>query len=217
MKIAIMQPNFIPWLGYFELMRDVDQFILLDDVQYSKNTWHNRNNLMLKDFSIFTWSLPISNLSSSSTFNKIYVNRAAINFKKLHKLFHQNFSDSKNYYLIEQIISYIQQDNLTFAQLNHIILQLLKDCLNIKTEILMASDLNVDGSRSQRIINICDKLGATRYLATKGAQNYMEKDDFKKLFSGEIEYFRFSCDYSQKKTNSRQINLSALNYLLDFP
>ena len=91
----------------------------------------------------------------------------------------------------------------------------MKDCLNITTKIVKASELDVTGLRSQRVSNICNKLGATSYLANKGAQEYMEKDDFRKLFSGEIEYFRFSCDYSFKKTKSEGINLSALNYLLD--
>lgn len=216
MKIAIMQPNFIPWLGYFELMRLADQFVLLDDVQYSKNTWHNRNNLMLKDNSVFCWALPLSNISTSSTFNGLYVNQSALNFKKLRKLFHQNFAESKNYHLLEEIMNYIQKDELTFAGVNEAILLLIKDCFNITTEIVKASDLNVRGLRSQRIINICKKLGATSYLATKGAQEYMEKDDFKNLFSGEIEYFQYSCEYSLKKTKSEQIKLSALNYLLDF-
>ena len=75
--------------------------------------------------------------------------------------------------------------------------------------------MNVHGLRSQRIIKICDKLRATTYLATKGAQDYMEQDYFK-IFSGGIEYFQYSCDYSLQKTKSDQINLSALNYLLDF-
>ena len=211
-----MQPNFIPWLGYFELMRLADQFVLLDDAQYSKNTWHNRNNLMLKDNSVFCWALPLSNIRSSSTFNGLYVNQSAINFKKLRKLFYQNFAGSKNYYLLEEIINYIQKDELTFAGLNEAILLLIKDCFNITTKIVKASDLNVSGQRSQRIINICKKLGASSYLATKGAQEYMEKDDFKNLFSGKIEYFQYTCGYSLKKTKSEQIKLSALDYLLDF-
>ena len=64
MKIAIMQPNFIPWLGFFEPMRAVDTFVLPDDVEFSKNTWHNRNRLLLKDGSVFTWTVPIKGLKT---------------------------------------------------------------------------------------------------------------------------------------------------------
>ena len=49
MKYAIMQPNFLPWAGYFNLLKKVDEFIFFDDVQFSKNSWNNRNLILLKN------------------------------------------------------------------------------------------------------------------------------------------------------------------------
>ena len=214
MKIAIMQPNFIPWLGFFELMRAVDTFVLLDDVEFSKNTWHNRNRLLLKDGSVFTWTVPIKGLKNSSTFNNLYINQKAINFRKLMNLFEQNFGHSSNFTILGEILEFIKIEELKFSEVNELILKRMMKFLDLNTEIVISSCLGVTGKRSERILNILKELEASVYVANQNASDYMLVDDFENKFHGDVELLVINV-ITHEKLNNPEIKLSALNYILD--
>ena len=103
-KVCILQPNFIPWMGYFELIKSSDICIIYDTAQYSKNTFHNRNNLRLKSGDIFSWSLPLRKYKLGSNFNEIFVEYSPKDLKKLKSLILQNYSKSKYFYIFEELL-----------------------------------------------------------------------------------------------------------------
>jgi len=89
MRVSIMQPNFIPWMGYFKLIENSDIFIFLDNVEYSKNSWHNRNRLLLSDGSIYTWTLPIRASNSKQYFNETFIEQKSLKLKKINNLIYE--------------------------------------------------------------------------------------------------------------------------------
>ena len=97
MKCAIMQPTFFPWSGYFSLINEVDKFIFLDDAQFSKGSWHNRNKIFLAN-KVSWLTLPIKKKDLSTSINKIEIidknvlrNRINIQIKEAYK-YHKYFS-----------------------------------------------------------------------------------------------------------------------------
>lgn len=215
MRAAIMQPNFIPWMGYFKLIEYCDLFIFLDDVEYSKNTWHNRNNLLLRDGSIYLWTLPVTVTSNSTKLNETFVNLKSLKIQKLKSLLVQNYKKSENYEMIECILSVIQDNNIPLSVVNETIIKHMMQYLGIETPTLKSSDLMVQGVRSEKLIRLLDHTGAKTYVSVMGAQSYMELDNFSNDFNGEVEFFKYSCKYSLCKLGHSEHNLSALNLILD--
>jgi len=215
MRVAIMQPNFIPWLGYFKLMENVDLFIFLDDAEYSKNTWHNRNRLLLKDNTTYTLTLPLSSYKINSKFNEIYLNHNAFNFRKFTRLINQNFKNKNNYEIFAKIFEILSEKNQPLSELNIQIIHLMMDYLGIVTDTEKASNLELVGKRSERILKILKSVNATTYVSVDGAKHYMEMDGFYDAFEYRVEFFQYSCNYSLERTRNADIKLSALNYILD--
>ena len=217
MKIAIMQPNFIPWRGFFELAKSVDKFVFLDNVQFSKNSWHNRNRLLLKDGSVFTWTLPLENHKLTCDFRMINVNKQAIKIKKIENLFQQNFSKSKNYFVLEKILGVIKNTEFTtLAEINTQILTIIFKHFNILTKVYNGSEMGLKSyDRTERILEICYLLGGKEYITTVGAANYLSEDRFEERFGGRLTFMDYTCEYSYEKTGVRGMNLSALSFVLD--
>lgn len=215
MRVAIMQPNFIPWMGYFKLIETSDLFIFLDDVEYSKNTWHNRNNLLLNDGSIYLWTLPIRASSSKQNFNNIFIDQNSLRINKLKNLLRQNFKKSANFDIFERVLDIVEDQSLPLSIVNENIINLMSTYLGITTNTQRASEVLSEGMRSEKILGLLKEVGASTYIAVDGAKSYMMEDGFEEFFPGEIEFFKFSCEYSRQKLDGRQDNLSALNYILD--
>ncbi len=215
MRVAIMQPNFVPWLGYFKLIETSDLFIFLDNVEYSKNTWHNRNNLLLSDGSIYLWTLPIRASCSKQNFNNIFVDQNSLRINKLKNLLSQNFKKSVNFDIFDKLLDIVTDSTLPLSMVNENIINIMSTYLGITTNTLRASEILSEGSRSEKILGLLEEVGASTYIAVDGAKSYMMEDGFEEFFPGKIEFFKFSCEYSRQKLDERQDNLSALNYILD--
>ena len=215
MRVAIMQPNFVPWLGYFKLIETSDLFIFLDNVEYSKNTWHNRNNLLLSDGSIYLWTLPIRASCSKQNFNNIFVDQNSLRINKLKNLLSQNFKKSVNVDIFDKLLDIVTDSTLPLSMVNENIINIMSTYLGITTNTLRASEILSEGSRSEKILGLLEEVGASTYIAVDGAKSYMMEDGFEEFFPGKIEFFKFSCEYSRQKLDERQDNLSALNYILD--
>ena len=187
MRVAIMQPNFIPWMGYFKLIETSDLFIFLDDVEYSKNTWHNRNNLLLSDRSIYLWTLPIRASSSKQNFNNIFIDQNSLRINKLKNLLSQNFKKSANFDIFEKILDIIADQSLPLSIVNENIIKLMSIYLGITTNTQRASEVLSEGMRSEKILGLLKEVGASTYIAVDGAKSYMMEDDFEEFLNRKRE------------------------------
>ncbi|OUR90536.1 hypothetical protein A9Q81_18790 [Gammaproteobacteria bacterium 42_54_T18] len=181
MKLAIMQPYFIPYIGYFQLINAVDQFIIYDDIQYTKKGWVNRNRVLVNHKDAYI-TLPLKKDSDYADIrdrclaeswglerDKI-LNRLMANYKKA-PYFEETYPPIEGILLFDKV-------NL-FEYLLHS-LKVILGHLNIHTPIIISSDVNVDKTlkSQEKVIAICRKMNASNYINPIGGTCLYNKNNF---------------------------------------
>ena len=198
MILGIMQPYFLPYIGYFQLIKAVDKYVIADDVNYIRQGWINKNFLLI-NAKPFMFHLNLIDASQNKWINKIYV---ADNQYKLLKTIEFNYKKApffKDVFpMIEGILTY-EDKNLARYVGNSIIK--ISKYLRLKTEFLYEGDVQ-ECNRSlkfqERLISDCVLFGAKQYINAIGGMKLYDKDEFKKagvellfLKSNPIEYKQF--------------------------
>lgn len=203
MKIGIMQPYFLPYIGYFQLLNTVDKYVIYDNIQYTKKGWINRNRILRngKDLLI---SIPLEKDSDYLDIRDRFISEA---FDR-RKLLNQVKESYRKAPYIENIIPVIEDIiNYDDSNLFGFIFNSVKDIcryLDIKTKIIASSTLAIDHSLKgqDKVIAICKELGATDYYNAIGGQELYDREEFKKedislnfLSTNPIEYKQFNNDF----------------------
>ena len=173
MKIAIMQPYFSPYLGYFQLINEVDTFVFYDDVNFIKGGWINRNFINInKELKRFT--IPLINSSSFRKINEIEVNWECKDMGKLIKTFHQNLQDKTIFNKILEI------KPKTIADMAILSITLSCEYLGISTNFKRSSELDFERQNDKilNLVEICKLEKATQYINPEGGQNLYTKEQF---------------------------------------
>ena len=180
MKVAIMQPYFLPYIGYFQLIGAVDVFIVYDNIKYTKRGWINRNR-MLQNGKDVMFSLP---LKSDSDLLNVCDRELAADFKRTKML--NQISDAYRrapyfahiYPLIEKIVTY-EEHNL-FKFLQNSIATTCKH-LGLTTKICISSSIAIDHNlKSQdKVLALCEATGASTYVNAIGGIDLYSRDEFK--------------------------------------
>lgn len=181
MKLAIMQPYFMPYLGYWQLMNAVDTYVVYDNIQYTKKGWFNRNRILLngKDY-LFT--IP---LKKDSDYLDVRERAVAEDFNKnkLLNLYKEAYRKAPNFDTFFPILEKIVQCEGTnlFKYLYNSITT-IKNLLDIKTDIIISSNIDIDHSLKgkDKVIAICKQLGATEYFNAIGGQALYSKEEFQR-------------------------------------
>lgn len=179
MKIAVMQPYFLPYIGYFQLISSVDQFIIYDNIKYTKKGWINRNRFLLNDADTL-FSLP---LQKGSDLLNIVDRKLAANFNRIKLLnqFKNAYRRAPQFYpnfpVIERIVM-CEKVNL-FHYIYQSIVQIC-NYLDIKTEIKTSSEINIDHGlrRQDKVLALCRAVGADTYINAKGGVDLYSRHDF---------------------------------------
>lgn len=178
MKLGIMQPYFMPYIGYFQLMKAVDKYVVYDDVNYIKGGWANRNHILINgEKEMFTVTL--QKASPNKLFNEIVIGD---DFKKLMKTLQMNYSRAINFdqtmALMERIISFPNKQLAVFIANSF---REILSYLSVETEILMSSEIPKDNSLrgKDKIIQICEILGADTYYNAVGGKNLYDQEEFR--------------------------------------
>jgi len=177
--ISIHQPNYLPWLGFFKKISSSDVFVFLDDVQYEKNGWHNRNKIRTDNEWI--WLTIPSNVKLGMKLNEVKINITP-NWQKKHlKSIEINYSKATYFKKYWDELKEIYNSKHEFLfEFNLEIINFLMKKLNINTEIILSSKLNIKETNSDRILNICKKLDADIYISGSLGKNYLQLKDFEK-------------------------------------
>ncbi len=173
-----MQPTFIPWLGWFDIADQSDTVVILDDVSFSKQSWQQRNRIRTPS-GLEYLTLPVS---TSGLVGQL-ISEAKISDKqklmKIMKTIKQNYIKTEFFELYyesfcEKLIECSGENRL--VDINVGIINWFFDCLNLNKKILLSSDLKVSGKKTERVVNICQKVGASSYLTPHGSLDYLYKD-----------------------------------------
>ena len=180
MKIAVHQPQYLPWLGYFNKMAVADVFVLLDTVQYKKNEWQNRNKI--KTAQGWQWlTVPVS-YKFPEKINEVRIN-GRVHWQDIHiKGLATNYSKAPFFDALNKGLSEIfDEDWEMLAPLNIFVVKKLAAMLGVTTPIYVASELDsFPQSPDERLIAITKYFGGTTYLAGEGGQAYMNIEMYKK-------------------------------------
>jgi len=183
MTISIHQPNYLPWLGFFDKIKRSDKFVIFDNVQYprGKNHFGNRNKIKIHNSSKWL-TVPVLGKSQKLNFNQItYKNNGwKLEHLRLINIFYKDAPHFNTYYSsFEKIL--LEEYN-TLSDLNVSLINYFLSVLDIKTEVILSSELvEEDIAGAGRIITILEKLKATKYITGSGPGSirYINEDDFK--------------------------------------
>jgi hypothetical protein len=177
MKISIMQPYFVPYIGYFQMVNAVDTFIFYDNVTYIKNGWINRNRI--KGGNILT--IPIKNQSSNILIQNTEISWDSRYVKKLFKTLQQTYSKSPYFNEVFDIVEdLLQNQPSTISELAISSVIKFSKYLNIDTEFKIASKENYKkgSDKITSLINICLQEKTKNYINPIGGQSLYNKENF---------------------------------------
>ena len=180
MIVAVHQPQYLPWIGYFDKMRRADAFCYLDDVQYKKNEWQNRNRI--KTAQEWQWLTVPVHYRFPEKINEVRINNTT-NWKKKHlQALVTNYSRAPYYKTYISMFEDIYSREWEFiSELNIHLIECLREALQLmEKNTAISSALDLREEPTDRLIDICKALGADTYLAGQGAAGYMDVDRFEK-------------------------------------
>jgi hypothetical protein len=179
MIISVHQPQYIPWLGYFDKIARSDSFVFLDNVQYKEREFQNRNKIRTKDGSIWLTVPVISKGEGRQNIRDVVIdNEIAWQRKHLGSLrsaYSKAAFFDKYYQYFETILA---KDWGNLNDLNIEIIKFVLNELSISTPITFESELKIETMSSQSIVDICKKLGADTYLSGSGGKDYLDEGLF---------------------------------------
>jgi hypothetical protein len=191
-KIAILQSNYLPWKGVFDLIHRVDTFVFLEDVQYTTGDWRNRNQILTP--SGLQWiSVPVKHIpgrkglimdmeiDNSADWQKAHFNALRLNYARA--AFFKEYQ-----WILADLFLERKWERLT--DLNRYSTKLIADILGVNTEFVDSADLLSAGRKDDKLIDICLKLKGDYYLSGPSAQNYLVPEKFaaNRIILDYIEY-----------------------------
>ena len=174
MKVGIMQPTYLPWAGYFEMISKVDLFILLDNVQFEKQSWQQRNRIRNASGEMLL-TVPVKTAARfPQKICDVEINQDS-NFARKH-IESIRHSYSKTIYFDEffpDLCNILKTPTNSLALYNESLIRLICTHLQISTEIIRASDLTSRGKGTELSVMQCKEVGADSYYAAQGSKNHI--------------------------------------------
>jgi len=174
-RVAILQSSYIPWKGYFDLMGQVDEFILYDDAQFTKRDWRNRNQIKTKDGvlwltipvhvkGLFTQAIKDVEISDASWGDKHFKTIAAAYARAPY------FREYRD--MLEEL--YRGSRSLRLSEANRRFIDAFAGLLGIRTKVSWSMDYFLPEGRVERLVALCQQAGATAYLSGPAAKDYID-------------------------------------------
>jgi len=178
-RVAIVQSCYIPWKGYFDLVNEVDHFLLYDDAEYSKNTWRNRNRA--KTANGTKWlTIPVAHSGrSKQRIDEVRVSDPR--WRERHwKTLRQSYARAPHFerYAPELEELYLRESDELLSVINRRFIEHLCALLGIETTLSSTSELPIEGASTERIVALCRAVGADVYLSGPAARGYLELGQF---------------------------------------
>ena len=215
MKLAIMQPYFFPYIGYFQLVNVVDKFVFYDDVNYIKSGWINRNRLYLSG-AIRYITVPLTAASSFEKINRTYVRGGDDWSAQMLSVIHQSYAKAPHYRPVANLVEKVLKANdgyISTLAKNSIIA--VTDYLGIQKDYCVSSTIygNQELRSADRVLDICKKEKANQYWNLPGGKNLYNSEFFKKG-GVELQFVDVAITPYQQLVSEFQPGLSVLDVLM---
>lgn len=190
--IAIMQPTYLPWIGYFALMERVDTFVFLDSVQFDRRSWQQRNRIKAAE-GVLTLTIPVINKGLREQLIKDVKIDPSSNFVRKHiGTISRSYSKAQFYSEFRDCIFGVMESNFeSLSDLNIALILKIKEILGIECNILKSSEMNVGGAKADLLAGISKKLSADKYISPLGSMEYLEESTAFKDRNIDVGYNHF--------------------------
>lgn len=180
MRVIILQPGYLPWLGFFDLMSKSDIFVILDDVQYTVRDWRSRNRIKTPE-GVMWLTVPVEAKGVRDKLIKDVRIDSSQQWQRKHiKSLVGFYGKAKHFKEVLGLINDLYRKNYTFlidADMDFILRA--KEFLSLESKILLSSEIPSTGKRDEKLLSICKHLNATHYLTGSTAKVYLREPLFK--------------------------------------
>ncbi len=177
--LAVMQPTYLPWLGYFDLMDQVDELVLLDSVQFSYQSWQHRNRIVKSGGGLEWLTVPVKSRGRMhKRIDEIELSERPFADEHIRRM-RDAYDGAPFGSMLRPIYDVLARSAASAHRLSEVTIPLLEElsaALGIDTPLVRASDLAVEGRRTELLRAICGHRGASTYLSPRGALQYLESD-----------------------------------------
>ena len=173
-RTAIVQSSYIPWKGYFDLIRSVDAFILLDNVQFTRRDWRSRNRI--KTHHGLAWlSIPVHTRGRYTQLIQDTTTSDPDWGRRHWQTIRANYGKAPHFYLYADRLAALYEDPPPrLSQINHVFITAICDMLGITTPITWSSEYETREAPSERLIDLCLAVSGAEYLSGPSASNYLD-------------------------------------------
>lgn len=178
-RVAILQSSYVPWRGYFDLIRSVDHFVLYDEVQYTRRDWRNRNRVLTSQ-GVRWLTVPVKVKGRfEQRIDETELDGTAWASKHWRTLEHA-YRGSRHWDSVEEKLrgALVEDVPSRLSALNRRLLETICDLLEIDTPISWSTDHASQPGRNERLISLCGEIGASVYVSGPSARSYIEEDRF---------------------------------------
>lgn len=177
MKVAVIQSNYLPWKGYFDIIQNADLFIFYDEVQYTKNDWRNRNRIYTQNG--LQWlSIPIA---ANAVHKKISeVGFLKNDWQELHRRsLSFGYKKAKYYDQIAPLLKEVYEDRNweRLSELNQYLIRKISNMIGIRTHFEDSASYQLAGDRVGRLLSLLKQVGATEYISGPSAKSYLQASE----------------------------------------
>jgi hypothetical protein len=189
---AIMQPTYLPWCGYMALIESVDEFVLLDTVQFAKRSWQQRNQIKTRNGPLWLTVPVVSKGLRNQKICDVKIDTER-DFPQRHiRTIELNLSKTPFFYnYTNELVKILESNYDHLLMLTKELIIWLCKSLNINTRLRLASELDVSGSKADLLASICKRLGADTYLSPPGSKSYLDQTNVLENNNIELSYFNY--------------------------
>jgi len=213
MKCAIMQPTYLPWLGYFDLIRSVDVFVILDHVQFEKRSWQQRNRILTKNGVLYLTVPVITKSKFFQPISTVEIDQTQ-KFQSKHMGSILNaYSKKSNTHLLADIEKIFDKKQTLLADLNMDFIRWGMELMGLNARIARSSELAVEGNKVEALIDICKKVGCDQYLSPLGSAGYIEENNLFGQMGIELTYQNYDHPTYDQGHEPFESHLSFIDYI----
>ena len=214
MIVTIHQPDFLPWLGFFDRWEKSDLYIVLDDVQFIRRGWHHRDKIKTQN-KIKWLTVPVQKKGRyHQAIKEVKIDHQENWSQKHLKTIQMAYKKAPNFDFVFGKLSeiYNREYNL-LIEFNMDLLRLCSKMLDIDTPLVFASDFNVKSTGGQRLVDLVQSVGGKEYLAGSGSRDYLDEELFKKVGIS-VRWQEFEHPVYKQLYGSFEHRLSVLDFLM---
>lgn len=211
--VAIHQPECLPWLGFFNKMMLADEYIILDDVQYCKRNFQNRNQIQINERKLFL-TLPVK-CPLNSLIKDVKISNTPFDTKHLTTIQRAYSKEEKFKEFFPLLENLYRQKHNFLLDFNMAFIASIREYLSIDTPIHFSSKFDVKSNKTQRILDLIESVSGTNYITGTVSLNYLDPDLFNQRHIS-LKIHTMNPSYVNKRKRQFLSHLSIIDLLMQY-